>query len=459
MTDNQYETVLDAIHAAGEQGYRFGFIPETRGLRCVETGDFFSPDQFVIDAFHRVEGATDPAENAIVYLVKTTTGVKGILVDSFGMYANADISSLIKVIPINRNETAGGFDNKHCLNCGTVLQGHYCYYCGQKDEPLREPIYVMLGHAIAHYWHFDGKFINTLAPLLLKPGFLSKEFMEGKRVRYVHPVQLYFFNSIVFFIAFSFLTSGKLRSTFEDGSFFTLDSVVKTTDSKMEKEDLPLLSSNSESADSSALAHATTIRTDSNLFPLIVQEVSPADETTIIKIDNTGKPVSITAYNDSVNALLPENKPGKMQQAFDRLIIRLNSMDREQAMERFAENVTHNLPKLMFVLIPVFALLLKLIFIRRKIYFVDHAVFTLHFHAFVFFVMLLLLLVYFVIGFVLPVGWLLLLMMIYLILAMKFFYRLSGFKVLLKFISLSVLYFFSALMAVVLFLMVALITV
>lgn len=283
MTDNQYETVLDAIHAAEEQEYCLGFLPETGGLRCVETGELFLPAQLVIENFHRVEGPTDPAENAIVYLIKTTTGGKGTVIDSFGMYANADISALINVIPISRSETAGSYDNKRCLNCGTVLQGHYCFHCGQKDEPLREPIYVMLGHAIAHYWHFDGKFLKTFGPLLFKPGFLSKEFMDGKRVRYVHPVQLYFFISIVFFIAFSFLASGKLGSKFEDGSFFTLDSIGKTVDSTLEGEDIQYLPSISESADSITLPHTITVGTDSNSFPVIEKEGSPKDESAIIK--------------------------------------------------------------------------------------------------------------------------------------------------------------------------------
>lgn len=461
MTDNQYETVLDAIDAAAQQDFRFSFSAEPTGLRCLETGQLFSPAQLVIEAFHRIEGATDPEESAIVYLIKTTTGIKGTLTDAFGIYENANISALINTIPIDRRETAGSFDNKRCLNCGTVLQGHYCYHCGQKDEPLHEPFYVMLAHAVAHYWHFDGKFMNTLGPLVFKPGFLSKEFMEGRRVRYVHPIQLYLFISIVFFIAFSFLATGKLRNALNEGELFTSDSMSDAFDATRDAINLPQVPSLPASPDNVTAPQFITAKTaDTNSHALVVDgQQEHTTEPSVIKIREAELPLSIAAYNDSINRLMPEKRPGKLQQAMDRLIIHLNTMDEKEAMERFTENVTHNLPKLMFVLIPVFALLLKLIFIRRKIYFVDHAVFTLHFHAFAFLAMLLLLMLYFATGFAVSTNWLMLLLMIYLFLAMKNCYRLSGFNTLRKLVSLSVLYFIALLMTVVLYLMVAIITV
>lgn len=82
---------------------------------------------------------------------------------------------------------------------------------------------------------------------------------------------------------------------------------------------------------------------------------------------------------------LPENKkPGIIREYFDRKSIELNSRDSEEILSAFAESLSHNLPKLMFFLLPVFALILKLVYIRRKIYFADHAVFTLYLHSFIF---------------------------------------------------------------------------
>ena len=110
--------------------------------------------------------------------------------------------------------------------------------------------------------------------------------------------------------------------------------------------------------------------------------------------------------------------------------------------EHFSENTIHNLPKLLFVLIPIFALILKLIFIRKQIYFVDHAVFTLHYHAFAFLIMLLLLIIYLTTGYALPVNWLFIVLLLYLYIAMKNFYRQTYFKTFRKFFSLLFLYFF-----------------
>src|SRR5215510_6945655 len=89
---------------------------------------------------------------------------------------------------------------KHCLNCGAVLTGKYCSECGQKDQDLHDSFWHLTGHFVGDIFHFDSKFFRTLTPLLIKPGFLTIEYMRGKRAGYMKPVQLYFFISVVFFL-------------------------------------------------------------------------------------------------------------------------------------------------------------------------------------------------------------------------------------------------------------------
>src|SRR6201996_715352 len=89
-----------------------------------------------------------------------------------------------------------------CLNCGTILEGHYCHNCGQENLQIRESFGHMMNHAISDYFHFDHQFFHTLKPLLFKPGFLTNEYMAGRRAQYLHPVKMYIFISIVFFLLF-----------------------------------------------------------------------------------------------------------------------------------------------------------------------------------------------------------------------------------------------------------------
>lgn len=87
-----------------------------------------------------------------------------------------------------------------CLNCGTELQGHFCHACGQPNLHVKEPFWHFISHSISHYFHFDEKFFSTLRPLLTKPGFLTQQYLEGKRTRFLHPVSMYIFVSIVYFL-------------------------------------------------------------------------------------------------------------------------------------------------------------------------------------------------------------------------------------------------------------------
>jgi len=87
-----------------------------------------------------------------------------------------------------------------CLNCGTELSGKYCHNCGQENLQLKESFRHMMTHAISDYFHFDHQFFHTLKPLLFQPGKLTNEYMAGKRVQYLHPVKMYIFISLIYFL-------------------------------------------------------------------------------------------------------------------------------------------------------------------------------------------------------------------------------------------------------------------
>ena len=91
---------------------------------------------------------------------------------------------------------------KDCLNCGTAVYGRYCHVCGQENAEPKETFFGMVAHFFYDITHFDGKFFTTLKDLLFYPGFLSAEYMKGRRMSYLNPIRMYVFTSAIFFLIF-----------------------------------------------------------------------------------------------------------------------------------------------------------------------------------------------------------------------------------------------------------------
>jgi hypothetical protein len=106
-----------------------------------------------------------------------------------------------------------------CPNCGTALSRHYCPECGQKAAPLN-PTFRDLFHDFTHeLLHVDGRIFRSVRLLLIRPGFLTREYFQGRKARYVSPIRLYLIFSVAFFAA----SAIALRSE----PFFALDEEIE----------------------------------------------------------------------------------------------------------------------------------------------------------------------------------------------------------------------------------------
>jgi hypothetical protein len=145
---------------------------------------------------------------------------------------------------INSHERIGNV----CANCGLKLQAEdrFCPHCGQKDHDLNVGVSHLLGEAIEGFLHLDSKSLQTVWKLIFSPGFLTIEFIKGRRVGYVAPVRLYIFISFIFFLLLS-LPDGKHITTKDEEptiSFYEINSSElrglsqMQIDSVMKKHDL-----------------------------------------------------------------------------------------------------------------------------------------------------------------------------------------------------------------------------
>jgi Protein of unknown function (DUF3667) len=104
-----------------------------------------------------------------------------------------------------------------CLNCGAELLGKWCAQCGQRVAAPRPTLHELLHDAFHEIAHFDGKIIRTVALLLFRPGMLTREFLDGRRVRYITPIRVYLLCSLLFFGTLSLMPAGKLRVSISKG--------------------------------------------------------------------------------------------------------------------------------------------------------------------------------------------------------------------------------------------------
>jgi hypothetical protein len=94
-----------------------------------------------------------------------------------------------------------------CLNCGSPLAGSFCSSCGQKAASTRLTVHAFVHDAIHEFLHLDGKIFRTMKVLVAKPGMLTREFLDGRRARYISPIRLYLTWSLLFFAGLA-LTPG-----------------------------------------------------------------------------------------------------------------------------------------------------------------------------------------------------------------------------------------------------------
>jgi hypothetical protein len=331
---------------------------------------------------------------------------------------------------------------KDCLNCGIVVQGRYCQNCGQENVVPKETFWHMVTHFFNDITHFDSNFFHTIHHLVLKPGFLSKEYMNGRRASYLHPIKMYVFTSAIFFLLFFSL-------------FKTKDAIKITTDEPLtekQRNDFIISLQSILKKDTSNKAVSDKII----LFQDTARKLTGKD--TIINDISINDYKSIAEYDSAQSSLHSSERDGWFRNRLIRQRISIVNRFKEnpkEALSKLLEGFLHRLPYLLFVSLPLFAFILKLVYLRRKqFYFADHGVFTIHLYVFSFILLL------FIFGFDKLQkfsGWgflntfeviLFLWMIFHLYFAMHYFYKQGWGKTFLKFLLVSLL---SLIMMIILF--------
>jgi len=254
----------------------------------------------------------------------------------------------------------------HCENCGAQLTGRYCAQCGQPAIDYRRSFRHVIVDVLDSFLNWDSKFFATLGLLIVKPWRLTNDFLAGKRVRYVHPLRLYLLASILFFFAANY---GARGLHLEPGKLGPKDRAELEADLK--KGDLP----------PAAREELETL----------LREPPPPSAPSLPTTTPSPPPAPRTnnqtqEYGKITDRPFVVFDPGtKSSTPFERwLEARAKDKMGEHGtkMGLFISTLFSNLPYMMLCCIPLFAFVLKVLYLRRHIFYIDHLIYALHIHTF-----------------------------------------------------------------------------
>lgn len=124
----------------------------------------------------------------------------------------------------------------NCPNCGFRVERNYCAECGQPAHLHKETFVGLLTHFVAHYFHYEGRFLSTVRTLIFRPGALTLAYWQKQRMRYIPPISLYIFVSFVFFF-----TDYCLGALYTQLGWETAASTVVPAEDKLEVAGMPLM--------------------------------------------------------------------------------------------------------------------------------------------------------------------------------------------------------------------------
>ncbi len=268
---------------------------------------------------------------------------------------------------------------KNCLNCNTEVQGRFCHVCGQENIEPKETVWHLITHFFQDITHFDGKFFSSLKYLITKPGFLSTEYMIGRRAAYINPIRMYVFTSAIFFLIFF--------SLFKPGH----NSMVKVDMNGKTWEQIEAM----DSLSFDAFTKNVNKGDNKPALPMSREEFRRYFDSSANQGNfqfTPGRYKSKAEYDSLLKAGVKKHNWFERQLIYKNIEINEKFKGRRgEIFSTFSEILLHSLPQMFFILLPLFAGILKLLYVRRKeYYYVNHGIFSIHFYIFSFIAMLVL---------------------------------------------------------------------
>jgi hypothetical protein len=270
----------------------------------------------------------------------------------------------------------GAFSTENCLNCGEVLRGQHCSHCGQRAKVRVLSLGTLLRDLFGDITNFDSRLWRTLKPLAFRPGTLTVEYLRGRRTYYSPPFRMYLILSVAFFLLTSLGGSpgDDLVFSVDEGGGASLqvtppgaDAAAPAVEPKLDPERQKIVDSIVKRLPEQqrAAARADLVRELSEMSPedvapmkRLVNDPCGSESLKIDFVGPTGK-----QYEDKLR--------GTCRKIVDEP-------------KTFGRALYQNIPKMMFIFLPLIAVVMFVLYLGSGRFYVEHLLFFVHFHAFFF---------------------------------------------------------------------------
>ena len=310
-------------------------------------------------------------------------------------------------------------EKQTCKNCEKSFDPsfEYCPYCGQEATD-NLTFSVLFSNTIENYFSIDARFFRSFIPLMLKPGVLARRFVDGKRLKYLHPAQFYLFISVLFFFLFSFSVrqaDSEVNKAFEKG----LDSEVSLDSVPMQVDSVGIAKAREELKKNQIYTGMTDEQLEKLDSAMVINTLEPDMSFGLRQEELDSLIASGAPRSEKLKAMGLKEDAGVFTVKVYSQLLKLY----EQRAGGILQTLYDTIPVAMFIMLPLFALLLKIFYWKRGS-FAHHMVFSFYFFTFLFTTFCVLIAANFVIDVPGSLEFLIIMSaMIYLMIALRNFYR------------------------------------
>ncbi len=256
-----------------------------------------------------------------------------------------------------------------CLNCGQQLEGEFCHACGQSSKPTTRYFGTIFMELLDNFLNYDSRVYRTVFPLLFRPGYVCRRYLEGRRVSFLPPFRLYLFASVVFFLL------GPM-----------INDIGGSTDT--DPENVPfVIGEQLEEALEEGLEEVRQDELANEAVQDAVKKIEElaGDEPRVITLQDGGEELVGLLEEEGIVKI---GEGDESDSELERMLRKQFKKLKKENIGTLLKNVLNNLPTLMFFLIPILALILKILYFFSKRYYMEHLIVVLYSQSFLFFMVL-----------------------------------------------------------------------